>query len=384
MRRIIAGLFVIWVSSSIDGTLCYGWDLPLNVEVHSISFNFNTNSTSSDGINIVEDGGYPITAPEWYNGEQIYKFAYLMSTSNNGPTVRANFYCSGDNYDSTPLTIFTVGCAGSAPQWHLWESDVVFYGQTSEESDFSSTSLINCVGKFSTSWAWRVSKINGVQQAPSIMIDTSFPEGYVVFSTPQPPMQTPWVGVLDYACSWGTGTTEANIVSHLTSSLHNSGVTYDPTGHYTQPSGGDLNNAFSLTQLLYDINDNISNVDMDCRDFSNFLNVLSNSLGVDGYFKILSRSDSQLFAYNYIHPANLSWMNGVGNEWAFHQVAWYWNSDVADASADLDGEGDPSEYPCTDLFVNGNMSLSNYLQLFTNDSAVQCTLTSRLTIGKIQ
>ncbi len=86
----------------------YGWDLPLNIEVSTISFNY-TSGGSTDGINIKLNSSSPIEAPEWSNGGQTNnKFAYLKSTSSAGPDVRVVFYSQESGIDSVAIFPFPV------------------------------------------------------------------------------------------------------------------------------------------------------------------------------------------------------------------------------------------------------------------------------------
>ena len=228
-------------------------------------------------------------------------------------------------------------------------------------------------------------KKNGVTLSPAVGVDTSSHDFFIVYSSPQSPMQTPWVCVLDYACSWAGGqTSDSGIVSALTTSLHNSGVTYDPGQHYTNPDESVTpiiyDASFNLTSLLNGMNTNITSVQMDCRDFSNILSICAGSLGANGYYNILKRQDDAHFNTNYIHPAGGSW--GTAN-WGYHQVGWYWNSDVADTAADLDGDGYPSTSPSTDLLIIGDKTVNQYLPIFSSDSNVQQYLVSRLNNNQI-
>jgi hypothetical protein len=368
MKRLVFGLMVIWVSSVFGAVTIYGWDLPLNVEVSEISFNYNTSSSDPDGITIEANGGATITAPEWSNGGQTNKkFAYLKTTSNNGPTVKAKFYCTEDGI--TSLMIFTVSATGSH-YWYLNNTTVNFPDSIGY---FTSNSLANSVTSVTEAWAWRVSKVNGVEQIPSIYIDDSYHEGYVVLQTPISPMQEPWVGVLDKACSWASGeTTASSAVSDMTYELYNYGVEYDGGQHYTT----DYTN-LDLTSLLADLADP-SSVEMDCRDFSNFLHVLTNSLGVSGKYNRIDRTTSPYwFHYNYILPSG--WEHWSTSDWNYHQVGWYYNSNVADAAAKIDNDADPTQGPGDQNHVQklvvGDMGLSDYIDKLTETPDVDSVAT---------
>lgn len=318
MKRIILVFTLFAAVSSIGARKSHGWDLPLNVEVYEISFNYNTSSTSSDGINICSDGGSSITAPEWsLRGQTNKKIAYLMSTSNSGPTVKAKFYFTESGI--TSLTIFTVGTAGGNPGWELDETNVSFGDSIGY---FSSSSLENSVNQFDVYWAWRVGQVNGVQQSPSIYIDNSYHDGYIVLSTPQSPMQQPWVGVLDKACYWAAGETSSNgVASDVTYGVYNYLADQDGDLDYvTVTSYSSGFQTFYLTSFLDSLSIS-SNVCVNCTDVANIFCIFSSALGCSSTTKRIYTSAQDTLYTESIDPignAN-SWAATI---WSYHQIGW--------------------------------------------------------------
>lgn len=154
------------------------------------------------------------------------------------------------------------------------------------------------ISKYDYYWNWTITAIpcNTSAYDANTVTQTTHHCCYVLIDEPQTPMDEPWIDVLDYACSWANGENNSSaIIQSLTSNLYNYGVTYDGGQHYT--SGYNLN----LTLLLSHLS-SPSNVEMDCRDFSNFLQVLSNSLGIGCQY---NRIDMHCY-YNYLFPAGYS------------------------------------------------------------------------------
>ena len=214
-------VIVLMAAFSLSTTFsAYGWDLPLNIEVSTISFNY-TSGGSSDGINIKLNSSNPVEDPEWNNGGQTNnKFAYLKSTSYAGPDVRVVFYSQESGIDSVAISPLPCGLLW----WNMSEPKVTFNNGYSESINFETSqgTLPNEVCLIDTDWLWKVTKINGVQQSPSISIGSSSHSGYVILSDPVPSSSEPWVDVLEKACQWASGaTTESSVASGIIDGIYN-------------------------------------------------------------------------------------------------------------------------------------------------------------------
>ena len=100
---------------------------------------------------------------------------------------------------------------------------------------------------------------------------------YALVATPTAPMATPWVPVLDYACQWATGATDAaSATTALAKRLYDNG-TYNVNVYYTNmPQDGQ--ETFQLKGFLNNTRGG-GNLTGDCRAFADFLCCLSNGIG---------------------------------------------------------------------------------------------------------
>lgn len=115
---------------------------------------------------------------------------------------------------------------------------------------------------------------------------------------------------------------------------------------------------------------------MDCRDFSNFLQVLHRSLGGTCQYNRL-RGDESIFFWNWLWPAGGSAIyNGW---WTYHQVGWY-SSQVADAATKIDSDSNPNATPNVWVLAKGDWTQSNYRIKLTDDTSVLSEATGIVTV----
>ena len=147
---------------------------------------------------------------------------------------------------------------------------------------------------------------------------------YSVFSAPLPPMDVPWVEVIDLATASASGATEAvEIRNRLVSGLYDSQFYYSPFQYHSYPVNGTL-----LEQWFY-LDDFLATGTGDCKDFANMYVCLASSLGVDVGALVVEGP----FTTNPIKPAK--WSGFAVSYWALHQFGWYDNL-VYDASLKID------------------------------------------------
>ncbi len=300
MNRIFL-FFILIAAFSFGARISYGWDLPLNVEVYELSFNHDTSSTSSDGITVRSNGGALIQAPEFSGGGTTNnKFAYLKTTSN--PTVKARFYTTESGI--TSLTIFVLPNGGD-PTWYLSSEDVSFSSATSDLATYTSTGVsFPSMGTYYTDWGWRVFKINGVQQTPTISIDGTYFDYYVVHQTPVAPMQEPWVGVLEKSCTWANGeTTVSGIASEIADNLYSSGFNYEHIGGRRQYGSA------SEFYLSYFLSDYGTGAYANCLDMAKAVVCFSNAVGCSLLVRTYGRFDGTGNPLD--HPVNC--IDPIGN-----------------------------------------------------------------------
>jgi len=166
---------------------------------------------------------------------------------------------------------------------------------------------------------------------------------YVVFDTPETPMQSPWVEVLDYACKWaGTQTDEPGAVKAITEAVYwKFGKDY--WGGTTHCEG----TTFTLSGLLDDSQ-------ADCRDFSATVQVFANAIGGS---QTQVRGIVGPFFTKSINPSG--WEEWIGLLFDYHQVGHY--SNVFDASLRVCGAN--PRVPC-DEEIDGSYKSDLYDSLY--------------------
>ncbi len=347
---------------------------PIIVDIIGIKFDYDHNSHTYDAIDIKVNNSTDIPVPEWANaGQTNAKIAYIKKKSNR--KIKAKFYCNRTGtYGIKAIVIDGTGI-GDLPKQN------VYFGSNHQSSYITFTangSTPTSVGIRSFRWDWYVEYDEEQEKAQkttqTLWIETTGPHTYyTLLAAPQSPMSEPWTEVLDYSCDWARNkSSTSSALSELVEELYNYGVTYDGGSHYTRNSYTNLD----LTNLLNDL-PNPSSVEMDCRDFSNFIQVLLNSIGGQCQYNRIDRTSyPYFFTTNYILPANGNW--GTVN-WNYHQVGWN-NSKVADASLKIDNDSDPTSSPHSAKLARGDMSLSSYIDKLTETPDVSSVAVGTCTV----
>lgn len=316
------------------------------VRVNTISFNYSGSGaiTIRDNINKTN-----ISPPEYYSANHIVKVAaWTMGGSHSVkvefkaiPTVSnvqiwAENGLGGLNSSVSPIT-------------------VTFSGGTGQRT-FSVNSVPASIGKNLFYWDWNYKNINGALTPPTYMGETGEHILYTVHSTPQAPMTTPWLEVLEYATDWASGeTTEAGIVDKIVNGIYNSGMVYNGSAHHTRPNYS----TFYLNEVFTELRTPGLTVYMDCRDCANFFHVLTNALGFNHQYLVIPG----YFNFEPIHP--MGHVSCSGGGWNFHQVGWC-GAHVADGSAKMS---------CTILSIC-NYTDVDYINLLTNTPGITAGTTS--------
>jgi hypothetical protein len=330
--------------------------VPIEVWPSEIYFNYEEGNTN-DAI-AVSTYGTEIYSAEWADNDQITPPAYIKDQINRKIWVRFSSNYTGLTHLILKLTINSGDGIGEICNQFIANYTIDDYITLDLTGALPST-----IGTKFFTWKWEIYGIpensaNYCAEWKTTYTDHTY---YTLFETPTAPMEIPWVEALDIACNWADDQNlDTDILFELTNHLYNSGYTYESGWNYTS------NNLFNLSDLFLDIAAQ-NDIYMDCRDFSNFLLVLSNSLGLNvQYNKIGNYS---FFYYNYLLPAGFS--SSVYNQtWAFHQIAWY-NSSVADASTCLDFDNLPMATPNQWKLCTGDVSLNEYLDKLTEYSNVE-------------
>jgi hypothetical protein len=152
------------------------------------------------------------------------------------------------------------------------------------------------------------------------------------------------------------------VVRNITENVYwNSNLIYNPSYYYSVGYS-----QMNLTAFLFDIAHQ-PYVYLDCRDCSHWTHLQSNALGLSGQYNTLGNS----FRTNYVQDMGTDYWH----QWSFnfHQVGYFWGLMVSDFAAAGDGDGDPSHPPHTLSLSKGDITLTDYLDVLTEDSWVHST-----------
>ena len=332
------------------------WDFPLDIDPISMKF---YHGGANDALDICKNYSTEITVPEYDTvAGRNEVFAYVKGAT---PTVKVKF--QADPPDTPSLTIDAINTVGSA-NWNLADTILYINGSGFSIGDangyvlFSTgdgTTVPNSVQDTNVYWSWRVVAVGGTPRSPYAMGSTNH-SFYTLLAAPQAPLAEPWTDVLDYACNWASGeTTAQGVVYEITEDAYNNNFK-NYNGLVSKTTGGTC----YLGSLL-------QATEADCRDMSAVVQLFSNALGVErGQSGIQVRlidtvGSSTGFYYKSLDPIGTpSWVGGTSSSWwNFHQVGYYNNSDVYDATTRLNqstpriplGESINGNYK-TDLYNN--------------------------------
>jgi len=316
------------------------------VRVDTISFNYSGSGaiTIRDNINKIN-----INAPEYYSANHIAKAAAW--TMGGSHSVQAEFKAvpsvssvriwaenglGGLNSSGSPVTVSFSGGTG--------------------QGTFNVNSVPSSIGKHLFSWGWNYKDVNGASTPDTYMGETGEHILYTVHSTPQAPMTTPWLEVLEFVTDWASGeTAESGVVDKIVNGIYNSGMVYDGWVHHTRPAYS----TFYLNEVFSELRTTGLTVYMDCRDCANFFHVLTNALGFNHQYLVIPGS----FTFEPILPMGQA--SCSGGSWSFHQVGWC-GAHVADGSAKM---------ACTILSIC-NYTDVDYIGLLTNTPGITGGATS--------
>lgn len=328
-----------------------------DIRVDTISFNYR----GAGAITIYNNqDGSNITSPEYISANHIVKPAAWVK--GGAHTVEVEFKAapavsSADVWaEGISLTLNTSASPVS----------VSFSGGTGT-AVFNVNNTPTSIGKHQFAWDWKYQNVNGNPTPVVDMGETGEHLLYTTYSTPNAPMTTPWLEVLDTACTWANGQSaveaaRAAVVADLNDIGDLDGdIDYVVWGSYT---GGIFFTAlnFNLTQFLSDLK-TMSNMDLYCADCAGALQTYSNALGLNmGYVKIDLSGTT-----NYFDPiGNGNVANSTDPEenwqtigWGWHCIGWRTGNIVYDACLHLDGNGSPASAPFTRL-IAANMTFTEY------------------------
>ena len=271
--------------------------IAINIEVTHIALNYNTSSSSSDGLNIKASySGGDISAPEATPSGGDKKALYI---ANKDITVKARLTIE------PAITINNIKISANVNGWSiggLSENTVSFssgistgdtIGGTSGFVSFSSENpTVSTIKKETAEFEWKLNSIAG--QNHTSLTDLNSISGitiYTILGSPLSPWTTtgntkPWVSALEFAiitCG-ANNKNEENALSAITNFLY--GISYTGNAQCLVFSGGTT--YFSYTQYM-------STSSANCLDSAMGLTTTAKVVGID----ITPRKRTLFFNYNF-------------------------------------------------------------------------------------
>lgn len=188
------------------------------VRVDSISFNYS----GSGAITIYDNmSGSNIMAPEYSPGANVIKPAAWVRGGSH--QVRVTFKAIPS---ITSANIWAEnGLGGLASSG---SPVTVNFSEGIGQQNFTVNSVPNSVGKHQFYWDWKYIDITGSPSPTINMGQTGEHLVYTVLTAPVDTMTTPWLEILDYACTWANGaTTKEGVCSNILSNGYSNHYTWN-------------------------------------------------------------------------------------------------------------------------------------------------------------
>jgi hypothetical protein len=327
-----------------------------DIRVDNISFNYS----GSGAITIYDnENGIYISPPEYYSANHLVKPAAWPIS---GPhTVEVEFKA--------------VNTISSAEIWaegallnlnsNTSPKTVSFSGGTGK-AVFTVNNSPNTIGKYEFFLNWKYQNINNTSTGVIDMGETGNHLLYTTYATPNAPMNSPWLEVLEFSTAWASGESDIEaareaVVSGLNAIDDLDGdIDYVISGRYT--SGDFSAFAFDLSDFLSDLK-TMSDMVWYCADAAGALQIFSNALGLDLGYVVIDLDATT----NFMDPmGNGNPANGTDPEenwqtiyWSWHCIGWRTGDIVYDACLHLDGNGSPASAPFSRL-IAADMPINTY------------------------
>ncbi len=168
------------------------------------------------------------------------------------------------------------------------------------------TALPTSISKKSFTWKWEATALptsSSLCPITCTSVNTTHTV-YTLLSTPQAPIGTPWIEVLDYSCVWASGqTSNTGVMQKIVEGLYNNtGFLYDINSgapRYTSYS----TQSFNLSSMLSDIGG--SQIIVNCYDMGKAVSIFANILGCNSNYAFTNP-----FGYlNCIKAIGRGWSN---------------------------------------------------------------------------
>jgi hypothetical protein len=291
-----------------------------------IRFDHNPAASTNDALSIRRNGAseYDLHGGEWILGGTNQPACYRAGTL---AAIQARLVLS----QPAGLTSAVVSAAAVNPGAALPGIRATRVAFTNGVSDpeyvtlWLDAPMPAAVRRLADVWQWHMADFNG-KGSPAIPVATSGVHTvYVVLAEPAAPwtntaaaLRAPWGDVLDKACAWADGASDADdVVALLTPHAYDGfGKAYDGSSSHSYGT------TCHLSAMLADSV-------VDCQDMSAVVQLYSAALGVGS---VQTRRVRGPFALRVIKPIGRPvWINDV---WNFHQFGWHAEA-VNDASVML-------------------------------------------------
>ena len=342
----------------------------IKVEVTNIKFNHTTTSSMYDAINIRQDytNGYDISEGEWILGATNIPVCY---TTNKAVTIKASF--TVQPADITSADIWAVSTDSDGSLGDVVITNVTFSGGVSSPKyvTFNVSGKTPSAIKKTTGdiWQWKMGNVN----APSPYVYSLNTSGvhtvYTILKEPVSPWvntfgntQNAWSTALDIVCSpaWAGGeASEIAAATGITKAINGSGrFKYDiASGAAMYIDGGSV----TLSKCIQRLNGgNGAGELVNCTDCANFVTIFANLIGGELYSSRMYTPGISFGTNPYSAIGRSAWTPpNWGWGFSYQEVGWTGNCGDGDLIFDpclkVDGDGDPSALPQTELLPTGMM-----------------------------
>jgi hypothetical protein len=191
-----------------------------------ISFNYESGSTNNDAVTITKNESTLISIPEYVKDSRNESSAYIKSQSSRKIKVKFNSNNSNMNYLVKATTISGTGI-GNVCEMFIAPCDL-----NKVLTIELSGSIPGNVGKRTFIWKWEATAlpINSPYCPITCTPVNTEHTYYTLLSAPVAPSVIPLTSILDYACTWANGKSDANsICSDILKNGFNSHYTWDGT-----------------------------------------------------------------------------------------------------------------------------------------------------------
>lgn len=359
------------VASGAPSLMDDEWFTVLKVELTNIKFNHDTGSSASDAINIRQDynNAYDISNGEWGKGGTNIPVCY---TTNKEVTIKVRFTIQPVSITSAYVWAVSTDSDGSLGD--VIKTNVLFSGGVSSPEYVTmqvSGTTPNCIRKTTNDvWQWKMENVNGTGSTAYDLNTSCFHTVYTILNEPVAPwantvgdQKNAWKTALDLVCAsapWADG--EASVTgaaSRITEAINGSGrFKYDiGSGAATYLDGGTI----KLSHCIDRLNGGFGAGELvNCTDCGNFIMTFVNLIGGELYSSKMYTLGAGFDTNPYTAIGRPAWTPpSWGWGFSYHEVGWTGACSDGDSIFDpclkVDGNGDPSAVPRTELMPIGLM-----------------------------